>query len=203
MGGLVGLGRSRWGERALAAAGVACGLAAAALAAYFLLTFDWATRGVAKIEAVYQLGLWMQAVRPAVPVPQDIHQNVAAAGLAVLLPLGLGGLAALWRVRRFRVWRWLIVAALGLVTFTLVMTMSRGAWLGLAAGALVAAYTLWRSAPQRSAPSRQLADLLLISAGLGPGSRLRRRPLLPHLWRPVRPGGFGRRFRRGPERGRL
>ena len=139
-------GRRR-GEAVLGPAGLLCGLLAAALAAYFLLTFDWLNRGIDKVAILYRIGLLIQAYRPQVPVPEDIHSNIAGGGLALLLPFAVAG--AVW-ARRLRFSPLLVIVAIilaGFVALTLVLTMARGAWLGLAAGVLVAAYLGWRMGP--------------------------------------------------------
>ena len=184
---VAGAGR-RSGEAVLGPAGLLCALLAAALAAYFLLTYDWQTHAVDKVAVLYRLGLWIQAVRPKVPVPEDIHINIAGGGLALLLPPALA--AAVW-ARRQRLSLVVVIPAALAVAFalaTLVLTVARGAWLGLAAGAVVAAYLGWRLGPGlrggrgpgfrggrgrgRHHPHRRLADLgfvlalLAIAAGL-------------------------------------
>ena len=64
-----GVGRV-WGERALAWLALGCAPAAGLLGAYFMLSFDWAGNGVKKLPGLYQVGLWIQATRPAVPSPR-------------------------------------------------------------------------------------------------------------------------------------
>jgi putative inorganic carbon (HCO3(-)) transporter len=137
---VAGIGQ-RAGEPGLALVGLGCALLAAALAGYFLLTFDWQARGVVKVPALYQAGLWLQGHRPAAPIaaPEDIHSNVAGGALVLLLPLAGGAMAWAWKR-----WPWPAVvvgcAATGLALVGLLLTTSRGAWLGLALGALLAAY---------------------------------------------------------------
>ncbi len=81
-------GGRRWGDRALMAVSAGCALLAAAVGGYFLLSYDWIAAGEGKFAALRQVGLWVQAHRPALPLPEDINGNVAGGALALLLPLG-------------------------------------------------------------------------------------------------------------------
>ena len=97
-----------------------------------------------------------------VTLPEDINANVAANALVILLPLALAGAAT--RSRRsaifnlqFSIFNVIAIAALAL-------SGSRGAWLGLAAGA-VAALVVWAMdrrgakscAPRAGAPTARAA----------------------------------------------
>jgi len=164
-----GVGRV-WGERALAWLALGCAPAAGLLGAYFMLSFDWAGNGVKKLPGLYQVGLWIQATRPAVPVPENLHPNVAASGLSLLICLGAGGLIWLWLRRRGWVHKLLAaLAALALAAagLALVFTVARGAWLGLVAGILAAAYRRWQSRGQHSATARWLVRALAAVAVIG------------------------------------
>ncbi len=88
----IAAGGRRWGDRGRMAVGAACALLAAAVGGYFLLRYDWRAAGAGKFAVLQQAGLWVQAQRPALPLPEDINGNVAGAALAVLLPLGIAGI---------------------------------------------------------------------------------------------------------------
>ncbi|MCX7706881.1 MAG: hypothetical protein N2204_02605, partial [Anaerolineae bacterium] len=167
----IAAGGRRWGDRALMAVSAGCALLAAAVGAYFLLSYDWMAAGEGKFAVLRQVGLWVQAHRPALPLPEDINANVAGAALALLLPMGvtvlktapggwkprpplrsrpasaepvgagrLGiGCRDLGRPALSRVLRAALAAALALGAVALILTGSRGAWAGIAAGAGVAA----------------------------------------------------------------
>ncbi len=141
----------RKGEAVLGPAGLACGALAAGLAVYWMLTFDWQTHGVDKVAVLYQLGLWLQAHRPVVPVLEDIHSNIAGGGLALLLPPAVAGAVWTKNVQRstfnLQPLAWLLVGVAGV---GMVLTMARGAWLGLGAGVVVAVYLGWRVGPKPS-----------------------------------------------------
>jgi putative inorganic carbon (HCO3(-)) transporter len=161
--GVAWAGRRR-GRRALGTIGLGCALLAGALGAYFLLSHDW-TAGPGKFAALQGAGLWVQAHRPQVPLPEDIHPNIAAGGLALTLPLGAGGVVWTWSQGRRPL---ALVGALGLTLglIALALSASRGAWLGLGAGALTAGYLEWRFGYGRSSPLRLVGDVLLIEAAL-------------------------------------
>jgi putative inorganic carbon (HCO3(-)) transporter len=177
--GIAWAGR-RWGDRALGPAGVGCALLAAAVGAYFLLANDWSGDGTGKFVVVQDAGMWIQAHRPAVPLPEDINGNVAGSALAVLIPLGLGG--AVWAWETYRNARASLSSALTSVSalasavistfalilslFALLLTASRGAWLGLAAGGLVALVLAWsdRRRMGASSTSKRVLPWVLIAA---------------------------------------
>lgn len=150
------------GEATLALAGLACAGLAAAVAAYFLLTYDWqALKGDAKpgFELFLRLGLWIQAHRPALPVPEDVQRNVAGSALGLTTPLAAGGVVWCLQRRRFRLLAWPALAAVLFSAFTLAMTMSRGALLGVGMGLAAAAYLAWRRRTPLGLQARRAADL--------------------------------------------
>ncbi len=155
------------GERFLALGGMACAWAAAAVAVYFLIAYDWQDFGAAKagFGPVYQVGLWIQAHRPTLPVPEQIHANVAGGALALLTPLGAG--AAGWSLhrQRFRLLAWISIPAVLLATGALVLTMSRGALLGVAAGLGIALYLTWRQRWQAQR-WRRVGDAAMVALGI-------------------------------------
>lgn len=152
------------GERVLALIGLGCSFGAAAVAGYFLLTYDWQALQAGKpgFAFVYQVGTWIQAHRPNLPVPEDIQSNVAGSALALLTPLGAAAVAWSWQRRRYRP-----LAALGLLAVllsfgALLLTMSRGALLGIGGGLVVASYLAWRRESSLGQRWGKLADLLFL-----------------------------------------
>jgi O-antigen ligase len=120
-------------------------LFAGGIALYFLATNDWDTYP-GKIQALERLGRAVQARLPSLP-GHRLHPNIVGGILAMMLPFA--GWLALnsWRGLRHgpaprRLARWfglgVSLGLLALVTFGLLMTTARGAWVGLA-GALVLA----------------------------------------------------------------
>ena len=158
---VVWIGR-RGGTRALGLMSVAIALLAGAIGVYFLLSYDW-TAGAAKFAMLQRIGLWVQANRPALVLPEDINANVAASGLICTLFLGLGGL--LWAIKE-RLGLLLVMAIpawlAGLAA--LILTTSRGAWLGVGAGLLAMGYLLLRRRLDRQRTARLVLDLLVIAA---------------------------------------
>ena len=143
---------------------LACGLLAGAIGAYFLLAYDWEAAGPAKYEFIQQAGRWIQTHRPAVRLPEDINGNVAGSALAILIPLGFGGLAWAWG----RTATSASTLALALASAALVLTASRGAWIGLAAGgvtALLAAAGFRRTTALRASIWTVILVLLVLVAG--------------------------------------
>ena len=178
----------RWRARALFGLAIAAALLAAAVAAYYLLAATWAGDGSAKFALLRQAGLWWQAHRPAIPLPDDINANTAGNALAILLPLSVGATACSWRIwRRQREERSSVIPgsasasasasalalalalASALAFAALLLTASRGAWIGLAAGAAaaLAAGLLGRRLASRSlAFGATLAVFALLAGGM-------------------------------------
>ena len=157
----------RWGGPALGWAGVGCGLLAAAIAAYFLLSYDWRAANSADVTILDRAGFWLQAHRPTFPLREDVNANVAGAALAVLIPLGWVGVAWAYAYRH-RLLLAVASASVGLALVALALTSSRGAWLGLAAGLLAAGLVGW-SLRDPAARSRPAALLFAASALLSVG----------------------------------
>lgn len=123
----------------------------AAVAVYFLSTHDW-DRFDVKIAALERVGRALQRVLPALP-GHKLHPNVAGGLLAMAAPFagalvvqgvrrwraGTSGQAGEWR--RIRLEGAFSAFLLALILFGLLLTVSRGAWLGLGAAAVAAG--LW------------------------------------------------------------
>ena len=144
-------------EKALAGIALGSGLLAGAIGAYFLLVYDWQPSAVGEFTLIQQAGIWIQGHRPALPVSEDINANVAGGILVLLLPLAVAGVA--WVKSGFPAERSVLqgrpvcssssvmvaaaaistTLALALAVIALILTGSRGAWIGLIAGAGVAA----------------------------------------------------------------
>lgn len=135
----------RWGTSVLGPIALGAAALAAALGLYWILTYDWVAQGLDKFALLQQIGLWIQRNRPVIPVWDDIHSNPAGGALAVLIPLGLGGVVWVWQTRRS--WLWTLLGAVALLGAgaVLVLTMSRGAWIGLGVGLVVFGYLVWRT----------------------------------------------------------
>jgi putative inorganic carbon (HCO3(-)) transporter len=121
-------------------------LLGAALAAHFVITHDWQAYAT-KIAFLNRLGQALQAPLPRLP-GLGANPNVTAATIGPLVPFA--GLAAVLakralvsapRPRSTRLWLafGLGLAALVLVSFGLLMTVSRSAWLAVLGALLLAA----------------------------------------------------------------
>ncbi len=148
--GVAWVGRTR-GLQGVGYASIAGGILAAAIAAYFLLAYDWHNSSSIKFAAIRQAGTWVQGNRPLLPIPEDIHSNVAGGALALLVPLGLGGAGWAWQRQAYRL-LWLSIPPLILASLALILTSSRGAWGGVLVGIGAAVYLQWRA----TTPSRTL-----------------------------------------------
>ena len=145
---------------------LAAGLVAAAafLALYWPLQHDFAAE-TAKFAAITNLGLWLNGHLPAIPGP-SIHANVAAGTLALALPFDLALAWQAWQAGRKPLA--LLAAAAGLlIAAGLLMTSSRGAWVGLA-GMLGLALMAWLQR-RRFATSKRQAFFWGLSAIAGLG----------------------------------
>lgn len=168
---------ARRGHQSLVAwSGIACLVLAVLLGAYFLQTFDWQAAGPGKVAIIYRLGLWLQANRPAalLPYSEAINGNVAGSAMVILLPLGLGGAAWLFRNRNAPspltiLGTSAVAAATVFVLFTVLLTLSRGAWLAVGAALVSALFMIWRRHLSRDhlwLDISVFAAFVLFSAGL-------------------------------------
>ncbi len=124
----------RIGRWQIAPVSVVLALFPAVLAAYFLLTNDWA-HWAGKLAWLDPITAWLATWQPDLP-GHRLHPNVAGGLLAGLLPLQIAA------VRRTRA-GWALVA---FALLALVLTASRGAWLALGvAGAGWLVGWRWRS----------------------------------------------------------
>ena len=115
-------------------------LAAVGLAIYWPIQHDFTTQP-AKFEPVTQLGLWINSHLPEVDFSfltgHAIHPNVAAGTLLLAIPFGVY-LSSVWRRAGRTVPAFLSFGATLIITGGLLMTGSRGAWLGLVGASLIA-----------------------------------------------------------------
>lgn len=159
-----------------------------------LVRFGWIAAGVlfavlaprirsaSRTRALYQLGLlcaWTAAGLGGLHLLSNLggdgaqtpvgiglpHENAVAGALIVLLSLGLGSVLYLWRRdRHVASMATFGLLAVGLVA--LILTGSRGAMAGLAAGAVIALYAAWRTMVQPS-PHVRVADTALAAILVG------------------------------------
>lgn len=119
--------RVRLGPWRLAPLAVGFAVFSVVIALYFLFTNNWAEWVGGKMPMLDGVRLWL--ARWHLPLPGHLmHPNVVGGFLAALLPLQVTALRPLWRGW----WRLPVVLVIGLILGTLVLTVSRGAWIGLA-----------------------------------------------------------------------
>ncbi len=115
-------------------------MAAVVLAIYWPIQHDFSAQP-AKFEPVTQLGLWINSHLPRVDFSfltgSAIHANVAAGTLLLAIPFGVY-LSWVWRRAGRTVPAILSIGATLIITGGLLMTGSRGAWLGLVGASLIA-----------------------------------------------------------------
>lgn len=136
LAGAAGLGTAlavlprRWVWWAVAGLSVA----GAGVAGYFLLSYSWQARP-GYFGWLSQAGLWWQSARPALGWP-ELDKNFASGWLVIVWPLAL---ALAWRGWAERSTPWLLAGGFtgGLMTLTLALATSRGAWLGLGVAGLL------------------------------------------------------------------
>lgn len=162
------LGSGGAGRLAAGILSLGCAAVAAALSAYFLLAYDWSAAEM-RFSATNALAELTLRLRPAVSLTDAVNANVAGGALAVLILIGVGGL--LWLVRRrsllLKTVLILVLApALLFAVVTLIITESRGAWIGSAAGVVTLAFALWRSGSRHHGAVRLPADVAAGLAGL-------------------------------------
>lgn len=162
--------------------------AAAGLALYFPTQHNF-TLAPAKVGLVNSLGLWINANLPAPPGP-SIHNNVAAGTLALALPFGMAlSCTAFRRLRSARSLTSSLAAGAAflltnIILAGLILTTSRGAWLGTAGAACLGllAWVQTRRFPgPRAKPifwSVTLLSITLISVMLFSGTLLSASPQL-------------------------
>ena len=136
----------------------------AAIALWFAAANDW-TANPAKWAAITRLGQAVQAWLPGVVDP-GLNSNDAARIAATLLPMGLGLAAEAFGRERGRRWPWVIwgLATATIMAFVLILTTSRGAWMGVGGGLALAA--AWWLAGRLSRGQRRL-QVFLGLVGLG------------------------------------
>lgn len=142
------------------AAGLLAGLGAL-VAAGFVATNDW-TAQPALWEPITGVGEALQGLLP--PLPRGaLNPNVAGGVVAPLLPLSIG-LTVEGRRMRQRLWvTWGLLTAAAMAA-ALLLTTSRGAWLGTAGAFVLAA--VWWTLGRMAGRERQLSAFL-VTLGVG------------------------------------
>ena len=155
----------RGGPHGLVGLGLGYALLAASIGIAYGLAIQVGPEAPARFGPLRQVELWVVAHRP-LSLPFSIHDNAAAAALAVTIPLALPALVGPL-VRRAGLLRALTALALIAALAALGLSGSRGAWIGLLLGLLVAAAWLGWGQQLSQAPWRRLVvGLVTLSCGL-------------------------------------
>lgn len=135
------------------AIGFDSGLLAGGFGLLFLFTHNWQRSTAQDFTLLTGVTDWIQARQPLWNEGVLLHENLVAGVLMVLLPIAGMTLWQTWHHSQHPQRYW---ARAGFVvgTMALLLTFSRGAWLGLAVGVALASYLYWRTrctGPQRIA----------------------------------------------------
>ncbi|NIS83028.1 MAG: tetratricopeptide repeat protein [Anaerolineales bacterium] len=132
---------------------------------FFMLTHDWEVLP-AKVGALNRLGLWWMSVRPVIYSGKEIliHPNDAAGMMAITTPFLIGLGIRAWRERRLII-LFLLAVIYGVVSVSLLITTSRGAWIALAVG--VGIWLLWIVSGIMSRGAYRWRRILFSSAVIG------------------------------------
>ena len=135
-------------------------LATAFLAVYFVFRNDFSA-DASKFAPLTAIGLWLNAHLPAVPGP-TVHPNVAAGALILGIPLAVALFVGAWKQKRLG--QAVLAGLLALIAILgLLLTSSRGAWLGLA-GALGLGVLAWMQRRWLAKGKAALAFWLVLAA---------------------------------------
>lgn len=149
--------------RSLTNLSLACCFVAGALGVYFLVAHDWASVVYEDFAPFRFAGLFLRFLLPDVPWLALRNSNRVAGILVILLPLGAAGVMRTRRRRRQT--RMAAMVAMAIALGALLMTFSRGGWLGLAVGGGYAVYLYWRFDPTNQSPRKGWGDGVLLGCG--------------------------------------
>ncbi len=124
--------------------GLDSGLFAGGLGLLFLLTHNWQSATAQDFTLLPQLTAWIQAHQPLWGKGLIFHENLIAGALIGLLPLTVVALWQSWHLPQTPTKYWSLFGIL-FGSVALLLTFSRGAWLGLLGGSVIALYLHWRT----------------------------------------------------------
>lgn len=165
--GFIIMGGIAWGARkdqtkVLGILGLFLGFLATLLTFHFLLTTNWAESGSVQLPLLKQIGLLIHHNSRAWSELQNLHKNITGGVLLVLFPFALMGVVSAW-TRHHVSFFILAVMILPVILFGLVMSVSRGAWLGFAFSIFYATYFYWRFGVDRHSILKWAGDLFVLA----------------------------------------
>ncbi|MCB0190445.1 MAG: O-antigen ligase family protein [Anaerolineae bacterium] len=160
-GGIVWGARTRV-ETALGSIGLFFGFLAVLLTFHFLVTTNWAESGAVRLPLFGQIGLWIHNNTRTWSEMQNLQKNITGGILVILFPLTLTGSVWAWS-RRYLVIFSISIVMLCLMLFGLIMSVSRGAWLGFAFAIVFAPYFYWRFEPGNRSIFKWIGDFLAVA----------------------------------------
>ncbi|MCB0166768.1 MAG: O-antigen ligase family protein [Anaerolineae bacterium] len=164
-GGVALTGGIAWGakrnvESVLGVLGLVFSLLAVGLTIHFLLTVNWDEAGSARFSIIEQFGRWVQYYVLDLSALPHLQKNITGGILLIVFPLGLAGTLWAW-TNGHRLLTAASIITLVIVLFGLVMSNSRGAWLGFVFGAMYSAYFYWRFGPGYPSKIKWVGDFLI------------------------------------------
>ncbi len=147
-----------------------------AIGLLFLLYHQWDATSPRDFVLLPELTVWLERQQPGWENFAPWHENQVAAALIVLIPLGVGACwqsltaagttTGRWRGCLGQFFTFGTLCQLLIAGVALALTFSRGAWLGLGVGSLIAGYLYWRGSQRQRTPVMRTFDLLLLSGAL-------------------------------------
>ncbi len=130
------------------AVGIDCGLLAGGIGLLFVISHDWQLATTTDFTLFPALTGWLQGWQFLGDDRLLLHENLVAGALIVLLPIaGMTLWQVWWDISR--VSRYCALSGVMIGGVALLLTFSRGGWLGLGGGILIAAYLHWRTGDKR------------------------------------------------------
>lgn len=166
--GVALVGGITWGakrnvETTLGVLGLVCSFLGAGLTVHFLLTVNWAENEITHFPFLQQIGLWINRFNPDLTELQNLHKNITGGLLVIALPFSLGGTIWAWR-RNYKFASVLSLGMLLIVLLGLIMSISRGAWLGFGFGTIYGAYFYWRFGNGSRSGLKWVGDLMVLTS---------------------------------------
>lgn len=150
-------------ETVLGVLGLVCSLLAVGLIIHFLLTVNWDESGATRLSIVGLFGQWAQHYILDLSELPNLQKNITGGILLIGFPLGLVGTLWAW-VKGYRFLIITSIIALVIILLGLVMSNSRGAWLGFGLGSIYSAYFYWRFGPGYTSKLKWAGDFLIVAS---------------------------------------
>ena len=166
--GVALIGGITWGakrnvETTLGVLGLVCSFLAVGLTVHYLLTVNWAENEITRFPFLQQIGLWLNSYNQELSELQNLHKNITGGLLVILFPFSLGGTIWAWS----RNYKFVAIFSLGMllvILLGLIMSISRGAWLGFGFGTIYGAYFYWRFGKGSRSRLKWVGDFIILTS---------------------------------------